>query len=197
MKFKIIDQQTPYQGFFRIDVYQFQHELFRGGWTKNVRREIFERGNAVAVLMHDPVTNNVLLIEQFRPGAAIRNPQEAWMLEIVAGIVEAGESTEQVARREAVEEAGCVIESLEHIMDYYPSAGGSTERISLYYAPLDLSGVESGIYGLEHEDEEIRISVVSMSTALEWLKVGRIQASIAVIALQWLALEQYAGRKLL
>ena len=119
------------------------------------------------------------------------------MLEIVAGIVEAGESTEQVARREAVEEAGCVIESLEHIMDYYPSAGGSTERISLYYAPLDLSGVESGIHGLEHEDEEIRISVVPMSTALEWLTVGRIQASIAVIALQWLALEQYAGRKLL
>jgi ADP-ribose pyrophosphatase len=132
----------------------------------------------------------VLIVEQFRPGAALRDAQGAWMVEIVAGIVESGESNEDVARREAQEEAGCTINTLEHIIDYYPSAGGSTEIISLYYAPLDLSAVPTGIHGLPEEHEDIRVSVIPRQTAMAWLKAGKIQASLAIIALQWLALEK-------
>ncbi len=112
MKFKIINQQTHYKGFFQIDSYEFQHELFKGGWTDTIKREIFERGNAVAVLLHDPVADTVLLVEQFRPGAAIRDKKGAWMLEIVAGIVEEGEENEDVARRESLEEADCHVGEL-------------------------------------------------------------------------------------
>lgn len=190
MKFRVLDRQTRYQGFFRIDVYDFQHELFGGGWTAAVRREIFERGNAVAVLLHDTVADTVLLVEQFRPGAAVRDEHGAWMIEIVAGIVEEGESTEAVARREAVEEAGCTLDTVQHVMDYYPSAGGSSEQISLYYAPLDLSAVQTGIHGLENEQEDIRVMVVPRQTAMTWLREGKIQSSLAIIALQWLALER-------
>lgn len=190
MKFDILKQQNLYQGFFRVDAYEFRHELFAGGWSGTVRREIFERRNAVAVLLHDPVADTVLIIEQFRPGAALRDAQGAWMVEIVAGIVENGESNEDVARREALEEAGCSIDTLEHIIDYYPSAGGSTEIVSLYYAPVDLSTVPTGIHGLPEEHEDIRVSVVPRPTVMAWLKAGKIQASLAIIALQWLALEK-------
>jgi ADP-ribose pyrophosphatase len=190
MKFEVLNQQTLYQGFFRMETWEFRHELFRGGWSGSVKREIFERGNAVAVLLHDPVADTVLLVEQFRPGAALRNANDAWMVEIVAGIVEKGESNEQVAKREAMEEAGCQITEVNHMLDYYPSAGGSTEIISLFYAPLDLSSVSTGIHGLEHENEDIRVSVVPVKTALLWIKSGKIKASLAIIALQWLALEK-------
>lgn len=190
MKFDILNQQNLYQGFFRVDAYEFRHELFAGGWSDKVRREVFERRNAVAVLLHDPVADTLLMVEQFRPGAALRDPDGAWMLEIVAGIVEDGESNEDVARREALEEAGCTVDTLEHIIDYYPSAGGSTEIVSLYYAPVDLSAVQTGIHGLPHEHEDIRISVVPRQTVMEWLRAGKIQASLAIIALQWLALEK-------
>ena len=108
MQFKIINQQTPYQGFFKLSVYTVQHELFDGGRSGDVQREIMERGHAVAVLLHDPVSDNVLLVEQFRAGA-IRDPDGPWMIEIVAGIVEPGESNTDVARREGQEEAGCTI----------------------------------------------------------------------------------------
>jgi len=190
MKFDILSQQNLYQGFFRVDAYEFRHELFAGGWSGTVRREIFERRNAVAVLLHDPVADTLLVIEQFRSGAALRDAQGAWMVEIVAGIVEDGESNADVARREAQEEAGCTLDTLEHIIDFYPSAGGSTEIVSLYYAPVDLSAVPTGIHGLPEEHEDIRASVIPRHTALAWLKAGKIQASLAIIALQWLALEK-------
>jgi ADP-ribose pyrophosphatase len=190
MKFDILSQQNLYKGFFRVDAYEFRHELFAGGWSGTVRREIFERRNAVAVLLHDPVADTLLVIEQFRPGAALRDAEGAWMVEIVAGIVESGESNEDVARREAQEEAGCTLDTLEHIIDFYPSAGGSTEIVSLYYAPVDLSAVPTGIHGLPAEHEDIRVSVIPRHTALAWLKAGKIQASLAIIALQWLALEK-------
>ena len=193
MQFEIMQQHNLYQGFFRLESWTFRHELFNGGWTSPFKREIFERGNAVAVLLHDPNADTVLLVEQFRPGSALREPEQAWMLEIVAGIVEDGESTEEVARREAQEEAGCHIDSVKHIIDFYPSAGGSTEVISLYYAALDLSQVKSGVFGLADEHENIRIQVIPFKQALQWLKAGKIKAALAIIALQWLALTQLGG----
>ena len=189
MKFKILDKQTPFKRFFKIDVYKFQHELFAGGWSEPFTREIFERGNAVAILLHDPVNDTVLLVEQFRAGA-INDKQGPWMQEIVAGIVEEGETKEDVARREAFEEAGCEVNELTFIMDFYPSAGGSTELISLYYGAIDLSTLDAGIHGLASENEDIRTSIVSRNEALTQLREGKIKASLAIIALQWLALNK-------
>lgn len=189
MKFKILEKQTPFKRFFQIDIYQFQHELYAGGWSNTVTREVFERGRAVAVLLHDPVADTLLMVEQFRPGA-IRDPDGPWMLEIVAGMVEEGEEDQDVARREAMEEANCEVTDMEFIMDYYPSAGGSTELIALYYAAVDLSNVETGIHGLDTENEDIRTSIVPRETVMQYLKQGKIKASLAIIALQWLALEK-------
>ena len=189
MKFKILEKKTPFKRFFQIDIYQFQHELYAGGWSNTVTREVFERGRAVAVLLHDPVADTLLMVEQFRPGA-IRDPDGPWMLEIVAGMVEEGEEDQDVARREAMEEANCEVTDMEFIMDYYPSAGGSTELIALYYAAVDLSNIKTGIHGLDTENEDIRTSIVPRETAMQYLKQGKIKASLAIIALQWLALEK-------
>jgi ADP-ribose pyrophosphatase len=189
MKFEIIDKQVPYKGFFELEVYTLRHELYAGGWSGEVRREQLARGHAVAVLLHDPATDMLLLVEQFRIGA-IDDPKGPWMLEIVAGIVESGESNEEVARREALEEADCEIISVEPIIDYYPSAGGCSETISVYYAPLDLSAVEPGVHGLDNEHEDIRTLLVPRSTAMQWLRDGKIRSSMTIIALQWLTLKK-------
>lgn len=190
MKFEILDKQVPYRGFFQLEVYKLRHELYAGGWSGEIRREHLERGRAVAVLLHDPVSDKVLLVEQFRIGA-IHDQQGPWMLEIVAGIVEKGEEDADVARREAAEEADCQVSEVEFILDYYPSAGSCSETISIYYAPVDLSGVAPGIHGLATENEDIRTLLVSRDTALEWLRDGKIRSSMTIIALQWLQLRSY------
>ena len=102
---EIIERATVYQGYFRVDRYRLRHSLFAGGMSAPIEREIFERGHAVAVLPYDSIRDEVVLIEQFRAGAYAAG-RPAWLLEIVAGIIEPGETRETVARRETQEEAG-------------------------------------------------------------------------------------------
>ena len=137
----ILDKTVCYDGFFRIERYRLRHQLFRGGWSREITRELFERGHAAAVLPYDPLLDAVVLIEQFRIGA-LETPGDPWLLEIVAGVIDKPDETpEDVVRREAVEEANCVIQDIVHICDYFVSPGGTSECISLFCGKVDAAGV--------------------------------------------------------
>ncbi len=183
-EFKIINQETAYKGFFRLEKYQLQHTLFKGGWSETITRELFMRGNCVAVLLYDPYKDEVVLIEQFRAGA-ILNPDKAWLVEIVAGAIEEGESAEDVAYRESVEEAGCEIEELILINKFYTTPGGSSEKISLFCGKVDATNV-GGVHGLDDEDEDILVSSLKFDEVYQMVKSGRIESGIPIIAIQWL-----------
>ena len=178
---------TVYQGYFRIDRYLVRHRTFAGGWTGTVSREIFERGHAVGVLPYDPVLDRVVLIEQYRTGALAAG-RDPWLVEIVAGIIEPGETPADVAARETQEEAGGVILDLLPIVDVLVTPGGSSETMQLFCGKVDSSSI-GGFHGLEEENEDIRVFTLSVDEALDWVKTGRISNAIAVIALYWLALE--------
>ena len=186
---KILNKQTLYNGFFRMEKYHLQHELFAGGWSGEIHRELFERGNCVAVVLYDPKRDEVVLIEQFRVGA-IQNPiNTPWLIEIVAGIMEEGESPEEVAKREALEEAGCEISELIKINRFYLSPGGSSEKITLFCGLINSENV-GGIHGLAHEHEDILVRAVPFSTAYEMIENNEIDSAIPTIAIQWLALNR-------
>ncbi len=186
--YDIIDKSIAYDGYFKILKYRFRHGLFDGGSCEPIEREIFERGHAAAVLPYDAVTDSVVLIEQFRVGA-LEAPRGPWLMEIVAGIIEPGETPESVARREAVEEAGCGIDELLPICRYFVSPGGSSEQVSLFAARARLDTV-GGIHGLDHEGEDIRAHVVPFEQAMAMVADGTIHAAAPIIALQWLALNR-------
>ncbi|MEQ8695449.1 MAG: NUDIX domain-containing protein, partial [Bauldia litoralis] len=101
----ILEKTTPYKGRFQIDRYRLRYHRFDGAWSEPVLREVFERGHAAAVLPYDPVRDEVVLIEQFRPGPLAAGEASPWLIEIVAGIIDPGETPEEVVRREADEEA--------------------------------------------------------------------------------------------
>lgn len=185
---RVIEQKLVYDGYFKIIRYRLAHTLFAGGEGPEVIREIFERGRAVAVLPYDPVKDKVVLVEQFRPGV-LGVEQEPWLIETIAGIVEPGEENEDVARREAKEEAGLELQALQPIFRYFASPGGSTETVDLFLARIDSSGV-GGYFGLADEGEDIRVHVVGFEQALFWLNEGRIKVATTIIALQWLALNR-------
>ena len=117
-----------------------------------MQRELFRRNNCVGVLLYDPNRDEVVMLEQFRVGAMLHTEQ-AWLLEIVAGGIEEGETPEQVAYREAEEEAGCTIEELMLISEFYTSPGGASEKLSLFCGKVDSTNV-GGIYGLAEEVED-------------------------------------------
>jgi ADP-ribose pyrophosphatase len=187
-KFKILNKQHCYSGFFQLDKYTLQHDLYQGGETKPLVRELFERGHAVAVLLYDPVLDEVVLTEQFRIGA-LSNATGAWLLEIVAGMIEPNEQELEVAHREVMEESGCIIEKLKHIGQYYVSPGGTTETISLYCAKVDAT-TATGFHGLEAEGEDIKVVRFSFQQVIELVKNGTINNYSTVLSIQWLQLNK-------
>lgn len=192
-KVEIVQKETCYQGFFRLERYRLRHSLFRGGWSPELARELLERGHAAAVLLYDPDRDSVVLIEQFRIGA-LDAPGGPWLLEIVAGIIGGDETAADVARRESAEEAGCRVLDLIPICEYFVSPGGTSERITVYCGRVDAADV-GGIHGLAQEGEDIRVHVVLFADALEMLRTGRIDSASPIIALQWLALHREEVRR--
>jgi ADP-ribose pyrophosphatase len=187
-QFEIIDRKVGYQGFFRLEKYRLRHTLFAGGWSDEIDRELFMRGNCVAVLLYDPDADKVVLIEQFRVGGILQ-PEKAWMLEIVAGAIEEGETAEEVAYRESMEEAGCEIQELMLINGFYTTPGGSSEWITLFCGKVDSTHV-GGIHGLDHEHEDIMVRAVHFDEVYQMLEDRLIESAIPILALQWLALNR-------
>jgi ADP-ribose pyrophosphatase len=184
---EIFGRETAYQGFFRIERFRLRHRLHAGGWTTPMEREIFERGRTVGLLLYDPAADAVALIEQFRLAPHLAG-LPAWQIEIVAGIVSPEDgSLEDVARREAREEAGVAVEgALVPIHRYMPSPGGSTEMVDLFCARVD-SSKAGGIHGLPDEHEDTKVLVLPYREALRRLKGGEITNSPTMLALYWLA----------
>jgi len=182
---ELIDRDTVFEGYFRIDRYRLRHRLHQGGWSAPITREVFERGHAVAVLPYDPVRDEFVLIEQFRIGAYAADDEAPWLIEIVAGIIEAGESPETVARRETKEETGLEALDLAPCADFYVSPGGTTQFNRLFCARVDSLRAE-GIHGLDHEHEDIRPIVFSAAAATRLIADGRVRDATTQIALYWL-----------
>jgi len=181
-------RETVFQGFFRMDKLWLSHPRFDGRTMSTFTRELFVRGDATCVLPYDPQRDQVVLLEQFRPGAIGRN-QSPWLLELVAGMNEEGEKPEDVAHREADEEAGLIFKRLDSICSYFVSPGGTTEMIYLYYGEIS-SANAGGLFGLEYEHEDIRAHVMAAKDAIAMIKDGRINNAAAIIALQWLELNR-------
>ena len=181
---ELLERRTGWQGFFRMDVLRLRHRLFRGGWSDPIERELFVRVPAVVMLPYDPRRDELVMIEQFRVGA-LDTAHSPWLMEFVAGIIDTDESPEQVARREAMEEAGLAVGALEFIARYQVSPGGNTEEIILFCGEVDASAA-GGIHGLDTESEDIRVHVLPVETAFEALDAGRVRNAAGIIALQWL-----------
>jgi ADP-ribose pyrophosphatase len=187
-KVNVIEQEYLYRGFLRLKRIRLRHTLFEGGWGDEIDRELIERGDCVAVLLYDPDVDAVVLVEQFRVGA-LGHSKTPWLLEIVAGIVESGESSEAVAYRETVEEAGCAIEELRYICEYYSSPGAFSERMTLFCGRVDSSKV-GGVHGVLAENEDIKVWVMPFDEAFELMTQGKVNSATAIIGLQWLALNR-------
>lgn len=181
---RVLERQTAWSGHFAVSRLTLQHRRFAGGWSEPLVREIFERGDAVGVLPYDPVTDSLVMIEQFRPGA-MRGDDSPWMLELIAGVVEAGESDADVVHREAREEAGCELSELVPVATVLPSAGACTEQVRLFCGRVSSAAI-GGIHGLQEEGEDILVHSVSRPEALQMLADNRIPNGHTLIALQWL-----------
>lgn len=188
MKWKITEKTLAFEGFFKFWVVKLQHSLFSGGTSREIRREVLTQRPAIAVLPYDPKLDVVLLIEQFRIGPALLD-EEAWLLEVVGGLQDEGETVAEVAFREAKEEAGCELLALEKVAAYYASPGYSTEWVTAFIGLTDASNA-GGVFGLEEEGEDIRVQVFPAEKAFAMMDEGEFRSSSTVVLLQALRRER-------
>ncbi len=183
-----IEQLRPgYDGFFRLRDFDISYRRFDGSRSATIRREAFQAYDAALVLPYDPVQDQLMLIEQFRFGPVWRRDPAAWVLEPIAGLVDAGERPADCARREAREEAGLELGDLRLMTRVYPSPGYSSEFFHCYLGLCDLSGHDGGLAGLAQEHEDIRSHVMSFDRAMALVDSGEVNAAPLTMMLLWLA----------
>lgn len=178
-------REAIWRGHFAADRITVRHETFAGGKSAPLVLEVFDLGQAACVLPWDPASDRVLLIEQFR-GAVAALADCPWLLETIAGDLGPGETPEAVARREAREEAGLMLDRLIPAGAILPCPGAVATRVHAFVAPCDL-GNAGGLHGLAEEGEDILVHVLALEQALAMVDDGRIQAAHATIPLLWLA----------
>lgn len=167
---KILEKTTIYNGYLKLYRYIVSYRSFEGGWLENVSRDLVENGEAVVVLPYDPKRDAMVTTEQFRIGAmaAGKNP---WVMGFVAGMMHAGETEEDVGRREAEEEIGRKIGRMMKIADFMPSPGISSEVVHVYVGEVDSSDAD-GICGLAGEHDNIPVKAMPASAAFSLLEKG-------------------------
>ena len=190
---ELVRHEVAYQGYFKVGRYFFRHSLHRGGLSSVISREVFERGQAGAVLPYDPARDEVVLIRQFRAGSYVAG-HHPFTWEAVAGIIEANETAEAMIRREAVEEAGLQIAEVMVITTIMLTPGACSESCQVFLGRIDTTKA-GGIFGLQSEGEDILVKVLPFTAAYALVERNEVDNAIGVIALQWLALHRDEVRK--
>lgn len=184
---RVSRHDRPYADFFSMEDHTLSHRRHDGGWSDPLNRAVLASADAVTVVPWDPVRDEVLLIEQFRPAPFTRGDTAPWLLEPIAGRMDGLESPETCAHREAMEEAGLTFTALERVGAHYPSPGTVTEYVTCFIGCTDLSGA-GGVHGLASEHEDIRSHILKLSDAEAAITSGEIAVGPLILSLYYLRL---------
>jgi GDP-mannose pyrophosphatase NudK len=188
MDVEILGRTCEYDGVYRLDRYRLRQRRLDGQWSQELTRLVFERGDSVAVLLYDRASRCVLLVEQFRLPAYLREGGDGLLWEIVAGSKDGARQPKEVARAELLEEAGLNVTDIEHVATFYLSPGACTERLHLFVGYLsDARRVAQG-GGVPGSGEDIEVRKLALDEALLAIRQGEICDAKTIIALQYLAL---------
>ena len=190
-KFKILDRKKIHDGFFKMNEVTLKCKKYDGNWSNEIKREIFGGAKVSAILPYDPKNRKIVLIQQFRAGTIFKD-SENYLDEIVAGIIDPGETPEDTAKRECLEETGCEVSNLRSIQGYFPAPGSSESFYNLFLGEVIAPDKEI-IRGLKIENEDILVKSYSFDEVRTKMKKKEILNGITLIALQWffLNIEQF------
>ena len=183
-------RRQVYARFFAVEEYDLRYRRFNGEMSPQVNRAVFLSGDAVTVLPYDPVRDRVLLVEQFRMGPFARGDGQPWLLEPIAGRVDPGETPEDTARREAVEEAGLALGAVLPVANYYPTPGAKAEYLYSFVAIADLPDGVEGVFGIEGEAEDIRGHLVGFHRLMDLVASGAVSNGPLILTALWLQRER-------
>jgi ADP-ribose pyrophosphatase len=194
LKATIKSAQPIVTGFLTVTRYEFETDTHAGG-SQVIVREVMERGHAVAVLGYDPRRDEVVLVNEFRPGCLLSG-DAPYTDNLAAGGIADDESAIDAAVREMKEETGLDLSSPELVHPgAFVSSGGTSEKIAIVAGLVDASQA-GGIHGKEGESEDIRATVLSSEEFIAKVRNGAINDLKTLVAGYWFAEHRERLRKM-
>lgn len=183
---RILSKKRAFQGYHALDVVELEHDSLTGdGSTVKMQREVFSGAMVSCILPYIPETDELLLNQQFRVGAFLMDEPAPFLYECAAGAIDDGETPEDAARRECLEETGCTVTDLEFIGVCYPSPGGMDAKFFLYIGRI--AAAKPGYFGFVDEGEEIKTHLLPSSKVIEMLDKNQINNAATMISVHWFA----------
>ena len=186
-KLKITDRKRVFDGWNTLDVLTVE-ALDDDGVSRRHEREVLDHGPVVAVLAYDPDRRQALLARQLRVPLLLTG-DDPFLLEACAGLIDAGETPDDAAIREAEEELGLHLEAVRKVGAVYPSPGALTEKMHLFLATYGLNDRRSDGGGLDHEGEHIEIIEMPLDELFKMARAGAIADAKTLILVQMLILQ--------
>lgn len=162
----------------------------RDGRHETIVRQVYDRGDGVAVLPYDPDRGTVLLVRQFRMPVFLHGG-DGQLTEACAGKLD-DLDPEAAIRAELEEELGYAVRDLEPVFEMYMSPGSVGERLTLYTATYGAGDRVAEGGGRDDEAEDIEILEMSLDEAMAEVSQGSIRDAKTVILLQHLKLRTIA-----
>jgi ADP-ribose pyrophosphatase len=187
---KIIRKRDVFKKFiFRIEEVNLSHEMYDGTMSKELVRLSLDRGDSVAVVLHDTQNNLLLFTEQFRYATYDKGP--GWILEIPAGMIKKNEAPDKAMKRELEEETGFSVKQLYSIGRFYVSPGGTSEMIYLFYAGITPDDQTSAGGGVALEGEDIKTVSLGMTEVERRIDAGEFEDAKTLVGLQWFLMNRH------
>ena len=158
----------------------------KDGQWQTQRREVYDCGDAAAILPYDPARGTVLLVRQFRLATYLNGHPDS-IIEVCAGMLD-GSDPEHRIRAEAEEELGFRLTRIWRLFTAFATPGTSTERLSYFLGEYSGSDRISAGGGLAEEGEDIDVLELPLDRAYDMIARGEIIDAKTVILLQHLKL---------
>ena len=187
-KVKNINVQLLSDNWYTLNKITFDYLNDKGVWETQ-HRESYDRGNGAAILLYNPNKKTVILTKQFRMPTYMNGNEDGMMVEVCAGVLD-GDEPEKCAIKEAEEESGYKVKSIEKVMETYMSPGAVTEILHLFIAEYtdEMKVSEGG--GLDDEHENIEVIEMLFSDAIEMVRTKKIVDAKTILLLQHAQINQ-------
>lgn len=193
-RIRIKDVKLLSDNWYILKTTTFDYKRDNGEWQTQ-QRETYDRGHGAAILLYNLDNRTVILTKQFRYPAFVTNPEDGFLIEVAAGLLDKA-SPEDRIRAEAEEETGYQVSDIEKVFESYMSPGAVTEKLHLFVASYDPSNKVAEGGGIEEEGEEIEVLELDFNQALTMISTSEIKDAKTIMLLQHAALHIFTNKEL-
>ncbi|MEP7267096.1 MAG: GDP-mannose pyrophosphatase NudK [Saprospiraceae bacterium] len=181
---KIIKKEILSDNWYTLNKVTFEQKD-KDGNVHTVSREVYDRGNGAAILLHNKENGTIILTRQFRMPTYINGNKDGMLIEVCAGLLD-NLNPEECIRKETEEETGYRVKEVKKVMEAYMSPGSVTELLHFFIAEYEPKMKVSAGGGLEDDHENIEVLELRFDKALEMIKTGEIKDAKTIMLIQYL-----------